>query len=254
MESRIARELKLRFSPVAIIFTNDKPEGALQFGEGAWGCTVAMLTACANGKTAVFDRKTSGCRGGNVGLGFGNTYADFPGGIEYFLSTGRGEGYREGEGYKKTPELADNFIKQLPVADIPYSYVVFKPLEETDMLKDSPQMVCFYVNPDQLSALVVLANYGRPGNDNVIIPGGAGCHTVCLIPYYETKQERPRAVVGMTDVTARPMVDPDVLSFSVPFKMFLEMEENVPGSFLEKTSWHKVRTRIPETGKTHSHK
>ncbi|MCL5026726.1 MAG: glycosyltransferase family 4 protein [Chloroflexi bacterium] len=31
MESRIARELKLRYAPVAVIFTDHKPEGALQF-------------------------------------------------------------------------------------------------------------------------------------------------------------------------------------------------------------------------------
>jgi len=101
-----------------------------------------------------------------------------------------------------------------------------------------------YANPDQLSALVVLANYGREGNDNVIIPFGAGCHSVCLIPWHEARQERPRAVVGMTDITARPFIDADLLAFSVPYSMFREMEENVPGSFLEKPDWQKVAGRI----------
>lgn len=39
----------------------------------------------------VFDRNTFGCWGGGVGLGFGNQYLNFPGGIEcfyYFLSNG----------------------------------------------------------------------------------------------------------------------------------------------------------------------
>lgn len=244
--SLIAKELKLRYAPVAIIFTDEKPEGALQFKEERWGCVMALFTAAAKGQTAVFDRQTFGCRGGGVGLGFGNQYEVFPGGIEYFLSTGRGEGYREGEAYKKTPELARSFVEQLPITDIPYTYVVFTPLEKVDLQKGTPQLVCFYANPDQLSALVVLANYDRPGNDSVIIPFGAGCHTVCLIPYQEARRERPRAVVGITDISARPMVDPDILSFTVPYKMFLEMEANVPGSFLEKHAWERVKKRIPD--------
>ncbi len=201
-----------------------------------------MLTAAAKGKTAVFDRQTAGCMGGKVGLCFGNTYGSVPGGIENFLSTGTPG--REGEAYKKTPQLAASFVDQLPFTDIPQTFVIFKPLAEVYPARETPQVVCFYANPDQLSALVVLANYGRPGADNVVIPFSAGCHTVCLLPYFQGTQERPRAVVGITDITARPYVDADILSFSVPWGMFLEMEENVAGSFLEKHQWHKVRERI----------
>ncbi|MCC6445328.1 MAG: DUF169 domain-containing protein [Armatimonadetes bacterium] len=244
MQSRIAEELKLRYQPVAVIMADEKPEEAQQFAEGKWGCVAAMFTAASKGRVVAFDRKTYGCPGGGVGLGFGNLYENMPGGIEYFLSTGRGEGFREGEAYKKTPEAAQSFVDELPITDIPYHYVVIKPLGKlaTD---DDPQMVVLYCNPDQLAALVVLANYRRPGGDNVIIPFGAGCHSVCLIPYDESLHEYPRAVVGMIDISARPHVDPDLLTFTVPYRMFQEMEEDVPGSFLEKESWEKVKNRIP---------
>ena len=245
MESRLAREIKLRFQPVAVVFTDRKPEGALQFKEGGRGCVVSMLTAAARGETAVFDRGTVGCLGGGVGLCFGNTYASFPGGIEFFLSTGR-PGYREGEGYKKSPELAAATIEALPKVDIPYTYVVFKPLSAVDPGRETPQLICFYCTPDQLSALVVMANYGRVGGDHVIIPFAAGCQTVVLLPYLESQKELPRAVVGVTDISARPQVDPDILTFTVPFRMFQELEANVPGSFLERKDWQKVRARIPE--------
>lgn len=246
MQSEIAQRLKLRYSPIAILFTNEKPEGALEFIEGRWGCVAAMLTAAAKGRQAVFSRRTFGCIGGGVGLGFGNMYPEFPGGFEYFLSTGK-EGFREGEAYKKTPELASSLVAVLPITDIPEQYVVFKPLADVDSSKEEPRVVVFYANPDQLSALVVLANYGRPGNDNVVIPFGAGCQTTCLIPWNEASQECPRAVVGMTDISARPVIDADLLSFSVPFVMFKEMENNVPGSFLDKHDWRKVAGRIPDT-------
>ena len=172
-------------------------------------------------------------------------YKTYPGGFDYFLSTGRGEGYPEGEAYKKTPELVQTFQEALPYTDIPYQYVAFKPLSSVDPSKEEPKIIVFYANPDQLSALVVLANYSRPGNDNVTIPFGAGCHSVCLIPLHEASQPRPRAVVGMTDITARPYIDADLLSFSIPYAMFHEMENNIPGSFLNKHDWLKVADRIP---------
>lgn len=247
MESRLAEELRLRYSPVAIIFTDKKPEGALQFKQGGWGCAIAMFTAAARGKTAVFDRDTIPCRGATVGLCFGESYHEIPGGIDYLLSTGRGEGYPEGEAYKKTPELARTLVEQFPIKDIPFTYVVFKPLGLVDESEETPQLVSFYADADQLSALVVMANYGLPGNENVIIPMAAACSTVCLIPYHESLQERPRAVVGITDISGRPFVDADTLAFTVPFAMFKQMEADVPGSFLEKKSWAKVRARIPQS-------
>lgn len=246
MRSAIADELKLRYKPVALLFADEKPAGALEFREGKWGCVVAMFAAAARGKTTVFSKDTCGCPGGKIGLGFTDSYDHVPGGIEYFLSTGRGEGYPEGEAYLKTPELAKEFAEQLPRRCIPTEYVVVRPLDDIDPQTDKPELIVFFCEPDQLSALIVLANYGRSGGQNVIVPFGAGCHTVCLIPYDESLKDEPKAVIGVTDISARPMVDPDLLSFTVPFAMFREMESNVPGSFLEKEAWKKVRARIPE--------
>ncbi|MBP2641471.1 MAG: putative ArCR [Firmicutes bacterium] len=245
MKSELAIRLKLRYSPVAILFTNVKPDHALEFAEKKWGCVAAMLTAATKGKTIVFSRETFGCLGGGIGLGFGNLYPQFPGGFANFLSTGRGEGYPAGEAYKKTPEFAQCFADSLPIKDIAQKYVVFQPLSDVAQDDDGLKIIVFYVNPDQLSALVVLANYGRPTNDNVIIPFAAGCQTACLIPCDESSQEKPRAVVGMTDISARPVIDADLLSFSVPFSLFKEMEGNIPGSFLDKEAWQKVAKRIP---------
>lgn len=245
MQSRIAAELKLTTHPVAILFTNDKPKDAFQFEPGKWACVIGALTAAATeGRTHVFDRNTTGCTGAITGLCFGSAYDRIPGGFEYFLSTGRGEGYPEGEGYKKTPELVRSLVDHLQTQNIPFTYVVFKPLRDVDPDAETPQLVCFYANPDQLSGLVVLANYGRQGYDNVVVPFGSGCSTICLHPYNESLRERPRAVVGLTDVSARPYVPPNTLTFTVPYAMFREMEENIPGSFLEKHAWRKVAARI----------
>ncbi|WP_366924377.1 DUF169 domain-containing protein [Metallumcola ferriviriculae] len=84
-----------------------------------------MMDAVSKGKTAVFDEKTTGCRGGAVGLGFGRYE---PGFIEHFLS--KGKGHQEGEHYKQTPQLAKQFIDGMPEINVPTRYVVLKPLEE----------------------------------------------------------------------------------------------------------------------------
>ncbi|CCO08125.1 DUF169 domain-containing protein [Desulforamulus hydrothermalis] len=257
MESKIARAIEMKYQPVGVQLTDNKPAEALQFKEGRWGCVAAMMSAAAKGKTVVFDRKTFGCIGGGTGLGFGNQYVNFPGGIEYFLSTGNKEfcntemgknmvrnlpALENGEGYLKSPEIGRKFIQCLPMTDVPTEYVVFKPLEKFNE-DEVPKVVTFLVNPDQLSALVVLANYDRETNLNVIAPFGAGCHSIGIIPYHEDELEKPRAVLGMFDISARKCVDKDILSFTVPYKMFLEMESNVAGSFLEKHEWQRVLER-----------
>lgn len=245
MKSELAGKLKLRYAPVAIVFTDEKPTGALEFAEQRWGCVAAMLTAAVKGRTVVFGRNSFGCIGGGVGLGFGDMYQHFPGGFPNFLSTGSGEGYPAGEAYKKTPELAQKFVDGLPITDIAEQYVVFKPLAQVNDAQEQPKVIVFYVNPDQLSALVVLTNYNRPDNDSVAIPFAAGCQTTCLLPWQEAFRDKPRAIIGMTDISARPVIDADLLSFSVSFDLFKELEANAPGSFLDKEAWHKVVKRIP---------
>ncbi len=257
MKSKIADAIGFRYSPVAIVFTDEKPERAFQYKEGHWGCVVAMLNAAAKGRTAVFDRKTYGCIGGGAGLGFGNTYLGFPGGIEYFLSTGNKEfcesemgknvvknwpALSHGEAYKKAPEFAKSFADSLPYYDVPTEYVVFKPLENL-LPGEKPEVVVFLAAPDQISALTVLANYARHGGDSVFIPWGAGCHSICIIPLNEGKSDKPRGVVGLIDISARKFVDQDILSFSVPYNMYLEMEGNVDESFLTREEWLKLKER-----------
>ena len=258
MESAIQSAIGMQHLPVAIIQTNNVPEHALQFKEGAFGCVTAFLKSASKGKTAVFTRHTFGCPGGGVGLGFGDCYENFPGGIEHFLSTGNSEfcqtafgkavaprmpDLEEGERYFKTPEIASNFIESLPITDIAEEYVVFKPLQDVAK-NETPTVVVFLVNPDQLSALVILSNYTRQSSENVIIPFAAACHTIGIIPFREAASDTPRAVIGLTDITVRNKFAKDLLTFAIPYRMFLEMESNVDGSFLEKHNWLNLLERI----------
>ena len=92
-----------------------------------------------------------------------------------------------------------------------------------------------------MAALTVLANYDRPGLENVAIPYAAACQVIGVFSYREARSGHPRCVVGLTDLSARQylraQVGKDVVSFTIPFQRFLEMEANIEGSFLEQEPW-----------------
>ncbi len=268
MKSKIAEAVRLKYEPVAIMLADEMPDNALQFKKGKWGCVMFMFANAARGKTAAFDSETYGCWGGGVGLGFGNAYIHFPGGEEcfsYFLSSGNiqwekgkqvaaqlegaagkqfAENFLRGESYVKNPELVKQWLEELPITQITSGYVLFRPLSEVGPEDKKPETVVFVVDPDQLSAMVILANYARQGMENVIIPWAAGCQTIGILPFRESKSPKPRAVVGLTDISARKYVrgllGSEYLSFSMPWEMFQEMEDNVEGSFLEKHTWRSI--------------
>ena len=50
-------------------------------------------------------------------------------------------------------------------------------------------------------------------------------------PLKEAGKEEPRAILGMFDVSARPMVEKDVLTLSMPYSVFLKLLENVSEAF-----------------------
>ena len=191
MQSTLAAALGGKHQPVALMFSDHAPEGAMQFVAGRWGCVMWLLASAARGRAAVADRDTFGCLGGGTGLGFGDAYKEWPGGKEcffHFLSTGNQawhhgrdvaesvrpqlrpeafEHFMHGERYVQTPELARRFVEDLPVIEVPTRYVVFRPL--ADLGEDeTPEIIIFVVDPDRISALTVLANYAREGNETTM--------------------------------------------------------------------------------------
>ena len=251
MNSRLVNALKLKMQPVAIILTDDKPDSGLHFKEGSMGgCVAAMLVAASRkSRIAFFDRKTFGCPGGGTGLGFGDRYGRFP--IDCLLSTGdkemasqmgrAGGAMEEGERFYKNPELARKWVDSLPFTDVPTEYVVFKPWDQVTE-QDEPELIIFFVNADQLSALVVMADYNRGTNQSITAPFGAACQSI-LFGYSETKKKNPGAVIGFFDISQRSAVDRETLTFTIPYRLFQEMEDCVEGSFLEKHAWKKLQER-----------
>lgn len=115
-----------------------------------------------------------------------------------------------------------------------------------DMLEgsDTPEVVIFFAKPDVLSGLFTLSGFDESRNDGVITPFGSGCSVIVQHPYLEISSETPRSIIGMFDVSARPYVEKDVLTFSLPMKKLERMVKNMDESSLITESWSKVRKRL----------
>ncbi len=231
--------LGLKESPLGVYYTNNRPEGVTP-KEGLSGCMIGLLqNARKKGKTVFFDKNHFGCPGGGYYMGLLESSRP---NIEYFLSCGI-PGEMEGERYIKTPELAREFFKKRKPRLAPAPYCVFKPIEKFQN-EVKPEVVVFFGSPDILSGLFTLTNYALETTEAVYAPFGSGCSTILTYPLKEAEKEQPRAILGMFDVSARPMVENEILTLAMPYPIFLKLLENVQGSFLETESWKKVLKRI----------
>jgi len=247
MSSALLDALNLSHRPLAIRLTDERPHDALQFKAGRWGCVAAMLLAATQGKTAVFDRGTFGCPGGGTGLGFGRAYEGFP--IECLLSTGgrfdlpdgQVRDFGAGERFLASPEVARRWVASLPIREVPTDYVVVEPLDQ--LAPDAtPALVWLLVDPDQLSALVYLAGFRRGAAETVTAPWGAACQTI-LFALAEADRPEPRGVIGFFDISQRHRIDRDLLSLTLPWALYRDLEADVDASFLRTEPWLRLRAR-----------
>jgi hypothetical protein len=203
-------------------------------------CLICELAKVRNGESLAYNAEALACGGARRYLGYADTIRpDF----EYFLSCGI-PGKMEGERYIRTPEMVLELQKhQQTIPDAEGNYIIFK---RWDMLQESdvPAVVIFFAKPDVLSGLFTLANFDQTEPNSTFSPFGAGCGSIIHYPYLEKDAERPRAVIGLFDPSARPCVPKDTLSFAVPMIKFEKMIAYMEESFLITDTWTKVRNRI----------
>ena len=222
--------------PIAWYYTDQPPEAGA--ASGAEHCLITRLREVREGRTLVYGLETPGCMGGKRFAGFS---AQLRPNFDYFLSCGI-PGKLEGERYKKSAELVRAQLAEHPSFRAPGKYLVFR---RWDMLAtpEDPLVVVFFAVPDVLAGLFTLANYDLATTQGVITPMGSGCSAIVAYPWEETTREQ-RCVLGMFDVTARPSVQPGVLTFAVPMQRLLAMLDNMDESFLVTSSWKAVRDRM----------
>jgi len=225
--------------PLTCWYTDE--EGAAEQAESAKGhrCFIADLAKIRKGESLRFDVAAIGCSGGKRYLGF-TQYA--PPNFEHFLSCGI-PGILEGGRYKKSPELVKEYETRSPSFTAPARHIVFKRWDRLGE-DDAPQVVIFFASPDVLSGLFTLASFDEADLNAVYCPFCAGCGAIVKYPFLEKDAPHPRAVLGMFDVSARPFVPGEALSFAIPMNKFTSMIRNMDESFLITKSWKAVRRRM----------
>lgn len=253
MKSILCDKLNFKLEPAAIFFTDEKPDNAFQVEPGKRVCAASLLVGAAkNGLVSVFDENTYGCPGGGVGLCFGNGFKKNNHPTEALLSRGdevleaRGETYFRslgmGERFFDTPELVRKWADNLPYTETAKKYVVFKPLSAVED-GETPDLVFIFANPDQISALVIMSGYFRGKSFNVSAPFSSACQTI-LHAYQEISKDEPTAIMGFFDISQRGNIPKELLSFTVPFKMFKELERGAVDGCLETPAWQKIKDRF----------
>jgi hypothetical protein len=225
--------------PIVFSYSDEElaPSGS-GTGKGSH-CIICDLREVREGTTRHFSRRNLACGGARRYLGF---ETEMRPNFAHFLSCGI-PGKVEGERYKRTPELVERFLKRQPSFEAPGPSITFKRWDQLDE-KDTPQVVIFFATPDVLSGLFTLANFDQVDPQAVIAPFGSGCSSVVLYPYMELRSPQPRAVLGMFDISARPCVESNVLTFAVPWPRFTAMVDQMHESFLKTRAWGEVRDRL----------
>ena len=268
MKSTVVEHLKPEFEPVAVVWSDDIPEGALEFKEGRFGCVLHLFAeASRKGRVAGGSRDTVVCSGGRAALGFGVDFIESEDRLDHhaaIVSKGiesardrpaYGEKmksvrpswrplYEFGERRHCDLDMARRWILNcLPDYDVPHRYVFFKPLGGTDP-EENIRAVIFPVSPLELAGLTTLLGSVVEGVDPVQVPQGADCYRIGCFAYDQYDAGSPRAILGMLDVDGRDVMrrkfHDDTLTLTIPLPLFLRMEEEAEDSVLQIPGWAKL--------------
>jgi len=179
-------------------------------GKKGSACIFLFYKKWLSGKTLHLTKDNYGCGGcGHAVFGFEprsrNDYIDF---------------LIDEIGFKASRELASLWLDYYKPYRPNHENIMIGPLhdDQYQYLKS----VTFYVNPDQLGALIWGANHYNSPTDppTVITSFGSGCMGV--IPMFEDLNV-PQAIIGATDISVRQYLPPNLLAFTVTTPMFEQL-------------------------------
>lgn len=225
--------------PITWYYSDTVDRFDLEESKNEYRCLIGNLNRVRSGFTFIYHSESPGCLGGKRYSGYSR---DLRPNFEYFLSCGIPQ-EMEGERYKKSPELVRDYIKDNSPFEAPARYLVFK---RWDRLREdeNPLAVIFFAPADVLAGLFTLANFDVSYPQAVIAPMGSGCSSIISYVLNEISTNQPRCILGMFDISARPYVPPNTLTFTITMSRFEEMVKNMEDSFLITESWTKMIKRM----------
>jgi len=233
--------LKLdKYKLSGVYFSDEKPENALELKKKGNGCVVPLILKASTGMPLVVAEESTGWPCSAFYLGFQDTIFE---GIEYFLSN-KDDFWRPCERFIQNPALAKAFVDNVHPVKPDKHYLIVKPLEDFSSYEE-PESVLFFVNADQLSALVFLSHFDAPGSmDRVLAPFASSCMALVTLPLKLARNKEEKAVMGNFDIAARTRMPADLLSFAMPYAFLKKLAAILPESFVTTHNWGTIKERI----------
>lgn len=263
MESNISNELGLRFPPIVLLKSDEKPTDARGPKPGKGGCVMSFVAlTIAKRVTTCFGRENITCGGISSGFGWGSGLPtqdaiDFQ---ATFLSHGIdsapdkevyqkkldnmprvSEMFREGERIFCDFETARENIENRPIYD-EGEYVIFKGIEN---LEDGeiPKSVIFTLNPLELTILIQLNTSFRTKDAYLLTPQASSCQSIGCFVFKEDESDDPKPVLGPIDLAGRAktrhFIPDDYLTLAMPWKLYLKLDEISKNSVIQTHLWKK---------------
>jgi len=267
MISNIAKEMNFKFPPIVLIKSDTKPERAVAPKKGKGGCVMSFVAqTIAKRKVTCFGKENITCGGIASGFGWGSGLADEDA-VDFqatFLSCGiesapdkdsykkrlekmnrhTSEMFVEGERIFADFETAKTNIKNRPIYDSE-NYVIFKGIEDL-VESENPKSVIFTVNPIELTALIQLNSSFRVKDSYIMTPQASACQAIGNFVFKEDESEDPKPILSPIDFAGRSkmkhFIPNDYLILSMPWKLFLKLEEISQKSVLQTELFKKFKT------------
>ena len=196
--------------------------------KGARACLFAFYKHWLEGKSLILSEDNFGCGGAGSWL--------------FDIRTRTRQQYIEflvdDEGLKHNYTLMDKWLDIVKAYKPENPFIVIGPLKEE--MQEQLKTVSFIINPDQLSMLVIAAQYYSSPDDEdpVISPFGSGC--MQLVSKFKDLGVA-QAIIGGTDMAMRQYLPPDKLIFTVTKSMFEKICSIGKDSFLEKSFMERLK-------------
>jgi hypothetical protein len=194
-------------------------------------CIFSCYENWAKGESICISEGKCSCRGGGYWIG----------GVEFTTRDNFAKGLNEREGFKSSHELMKRWLDNQKPYKIEHGYVVIGPLrdEQYEFLKT----ITFFINPDQLSLLLLGTEYQNASvNVNPTFTAfGSGCGQLAALFGNHVDSDIPKAIIGATDIAMREHLPPDILALTVNKPMYRQLCELNENSFLYKPFWKTLR-------------
>ena len=201
-------------------------------------CVFGAYENWLQGESVCLSAGSIGCRGGGYWM-CGASFRSLEDLAEFLT---------EGEGLKASTELARQWLEEQKPYQMVHDYVVIGPLKDDQY--DYLRTVTFFVNPDQLSLLLIGTEYCNALVD--VYPAftafGSGCGQLAAL-FGDLDSEVPKAIMGATDIAMRQHLPPDILALTVNKPMYRQLCELDEDSFLYKPFWKRLREARESSGR-----